>query len=273
MTDSRGGYDEDRLPWLEEVEDEDGPRGLSAGKMLGALLVVLLAGAIVAGTFFWLGRQDPADMAGAPELIRAPQGPYKIKPADPGGLDVAGESETAFETSAGQDVDAQLDTSGMPTPTVKPEPKPETPEAPAAPEPPKPAPSGASGSVIQLGAYRNTAQAERAWSALTARFPNLGGLSKIVVALSGRLPAPRRRLLDRRSPADVLGAAGGGRELLHRQVGPSVQAAIYGLEGPALSEDERALLPRLRPRRLHHLSAQLRRPEAAAGADRRLARP
>ncbi|MBA2771564.1 MAG: SPOR domain-containing protein, partial [Sphingomonas sp.] len=29
-----------------------------------------------------------------------------------------------------------------------------------------------------------TAQAERAWSALTARFPDLGGLSKIVVPYS-----------------------------------------------------------------------------------------
>ena len=58
--------------------------------------------AIVAATFFWLGRQDPAGI-GAPELIRAEPGPYKVKPADPGGLDVAGESETAFQTSAGED--------------------------------------------------------------------------------------------------------------------------------------------------------------------------
>ena len=178
MSDSRAAPDSD-LPWLAEVEDEDGPRGLSAGRMLGFLLVVLLGAAIVAGAFFWLGRQDPAPGGGAPELIRAPEGPYKVKPQDPGGLDVAGESETAFETSAGQDVDSQLDTSRLPRSQVpRPEPKPaETP----APEPPKPAPSGASGSVVQLGAYRNTAQAERAWSALTARFPNLTDLDKIVV--------------------------------------------------------------------------------------------
>ena len=35
--------------------------------------------------------------------------------------------------------------------------------------------------MVQLGAYKNTAQAERAWSALTVRFPNLSGLNKIVV--------------------------------------------------------------------------------------------
>ena len=50
---------------------------------------------------------------GAPELIRAAPGPYKVKPTDPGGLDVAGESGTAFETSAGQDSDAQLDLNAL----------------------------------------------------------------------------------------------------------------------------------------------------------------
>ena len=181
MSDSRAVPDND-LPWLEEVEDEDGPSGVSAGRMLGVLLVVVIGAAIVAGAFFWLGRQDPAVSGGAPELIRAPEGPYKVKPQDPGGLDVAGESETAFETSAGQDVDSQLDTSRLPQqPSAPAEPKP---SEPAAAEPPKPAPSGASGTVVQLGAFKNTAQAERAWSALTARFPNLAGMSKIVVPYS-----------------------------------------------------------------------------------------
>ena len=187
MSDSRAAPDPD-LPWLQEVEDEDGPRGVSAGRMLGVLMVVLVAGAIIAGTFFWLGRQDPAETGGAPELIRAPEGPYKVRPQNPGGLDVAGESETAFETSAGQDVDSQLDTSRLPQPpAAQPEPKripPGETKEPLPAEPPKIAPPGAGGSVVQLGAYKNTAQAERAWSALTARFPSLAGLSKIVVPYS-----------------------------------------------------------------------------------------
>src|SRR2546429_1124783 len=57
---------------------------------------------IVAGTFFWLGRRDVA-VNGPPQLLKAPPGPYKIKPANAGGLDVSGESETAFETTAGWD--------------------------------------------------------------------------------------------------------------------------------------------------------------------------
>ena len=59
MSDAQA-YDDQSLPWLEAVENEEGPRAISARKMLVALLLVLLAGAIVAGTMFWLGRQNPA---------------------------------------------------------------------------------------------------------------------------------------------------------------------------------------------------------------------
>jgi hypothetical protein len=198
MSDSRAVPEND-LASLEEVEDEDGPRGVSAGGMLGVLLVVLLGAALIAGTFFWVGRQGPAPTSGAPELIRAPAGPSKTWPPDPGGLEVAGESETAFETSAGQGVDAQLDTSRLPHPAP--------PQAPAPPaeaaEQSTPAPSGARGSVVQLGAYRNTAQAERAWSALSARFPSLGGLSKIVVPYSAGGSSGYRLRAAASSPAEA----------------------------------------------------------------------
>ena len=102
------------LPWLEAVENEDGPRAISARKMLMALLLVLLAAAIVAGTMFWLGRQDPAPWRAHRKLIKAEPGPYKVKPTDPGGLDVAGDSETAYSTSAGEDPDAALDVRKLP---------------------------------------------------------------------------------------------------------------------------------------------------------------
>ena len=135
MTDSRSGYDE-QLPWLEAVDDEDGPRGVPARRMLGALLVVILAVVLVSGTFFWLGRQNSVEAGGAPQLIKADPNPYKVRPPNPGGLDVAGESQTAFETSAGEDTDAQLDTSKMTDKPVAP-PKDEAKPEPAA--PPKPA--------------------------------------------------------------------------------------------------------------------------------------
>ena len=217
MSDSRSGYEDGQLPWLEAVDDEDGPRGVSAKKMLAALLVVLLAAAIVAGTFFWLGRQDPVGI-GAPELIRAESGPYKVKPTDPGGLDVAGESGTAFETSAGQDSDAQLDLNALaeqpvarpPTEEPKRIPPGETKE-PVAEQPAPPAqPTGGSGSVIQLGAYKNAAQAERAWTALSSRFSSIAAMTKLVVPYPGgyRLRAGAASPAEARQACQALQVAG-----------------------------------------------------------------
>ena len=215
MSDDRA-FDEP-LPWLAPVDDEDEPRGISARRMLGALLVVLVAALIVAGTFFWIGRRNTA-ANGPPELIRAPAQPYKVKPPTAGGLDVAGESETAFETSAGEDKDSRLDLNKLP----------ETPAARPAPAPPQPAPktlpanetktpveaevapAGPPGSVVQLGAFANRAQAERAWTALSARFPSVAGLNKMIVPFSGgiRLRAGAGSSADAKQVCQTLRAAG-----------------------------------------------------------------
>jgi len=215
VTDQRS-YDDGQLPWLQAVEDEDEPRGVSARKMLAALLVVLLAGALVAATFFWMGRRDAA-LNGPPELIRAEPGPYKVKPSDPGGLDVAGESQTAFETSAGEDKDAQLDLGAVPEqPVARPpagEPKripPNETKEPIPAETPKPTPTGLKGSVIQLGAFQNSAQAERAWAALSARFPAIKAMNKMIIPFSGgiRLRAAAGSPAEARQACQALKVAG-----------------------------------------------------------------
>lgn len=206
------------LPWLAPVEDEDEPRGISARRMLVAVIVVLLAALIVAGTFFWMGRRDVV-MNGPPQLIKAPPGPYKVKPSNPGGLDISGESETAFETSAGEDKDSKLDLNKLPeTPVAKP-PKAAPPATPAAPEaksptPAKetvePEPAGPAGSTVQLGAFANQAQAERAWTALSSRFPSVAALNKMIVPFSGgiRLRAGAASPVDAKQVCQTLKAAG-----------------------------------------------------------------
>lgn len=188
MSDARG-FDSESLPWLEAVENEDGPRAISARKMLVGLLLVLLAGAVVAGTMFWIGRRDPAP-GGAIELIQAEPGPYKVKPSDPGGLDVAGDSETAYSTSAGEDPDAALDVRKLPqemTPLPVETPKQAPPKKIPPNETKEPAPDdGAgpavpSGPTIQLGAYASTVKAETAWKLLSGRFPEVAALNKVIV--------------------------------------------------------------------------------------------
>lgn len=220
MTDER--TIDEPLPWLVPVEDEDEPRGISARRMLTALFVVMLAVLIIAGTFFWLGRRDTI-AGGPPQLIKAPPTPYKVKPPNAGGLDISGESETAFETSAGEDKDSRLDLNKLPeTALAKPVKRQPTPEAavpataddkPAATEQ-KPAPeaklTGGSGSIVQLGAFANQAQAERAWTALSTRFPNVGALSKMIIPFSRgiRLRAAAASPADARQVCQTLKAAG-----------------------------------------------------------------
>ena len=190
MSDVRSG--DEALPWLEGVEDEDEPPAVSGRKMLAALLLVLLGVAIVAGTLFWIGRQDHG--SGPPQLIKAEPGPYKVRPDNPGGLDVAGDSGTAYATGAGEDSDAQLDTSKLSEVPDAADEQPKTlppneTKEPVAPEPPKAepqpaAPSGAKGTIIQLGAYGSTGKAETAWRLLSGRFPEVARLSKMVVQYS-----------------------------------------------------------------------------------------
>ena len=71
-------------------------------------------------------------------------------------------------------------------------------------------PSGGSGSVIQLGAYKNAAQAERAWTALSSRFPSIAGMTKLVVPYSGgfRLRAGAASPAEARQACQALRVAG-----------------------------------------------------------------
>lgn len=219
MSDERA-YEEP-LPWLAPVEDEDEPQAISARRMLRALAIVLLAGGIFAGTFFWLGHREQT-VGGPPQLIKAPSTPYKVKPANPGGLDISGESETAFETSAGEDKDSRLDLNKLPeTPVARPrkvEPQSASNPVPASSSPAangsttteEAKPAGGSGSVVQLGAFANPAQAERAWTALSTRFPGVAALNKMIVPFSGgiRLRAGAASPTDAKQVCQTLKAAG-----------------------------------------------------------------
>ena len=177
------------FPWLQAVDDEDDAPRLSARKMLAAIAVVLLAAALVAGTLFWLGRPSGGAGSGAPELIRAAPGPYKVKPPEPGGLDVAGDSGTAYATSAGEETDAELDLGAVPEePIARPQPaEPAPAEDATAPAPGAgPAvPSGPPGRTVQLGFYPSQAAANAAWDSLSGRFSAVAGAGKIVVPYQG----------------------------------------------------------------------------------------
>ena len=191
MTDIRAD-EEDRLPWLEAVEEEGGESGPSALKLIVAVLIGLAALGGIVGGIFWMGNRDGAEN-GAPELIKAPDGPYKVKPDAPGGMTVEGQGETAFDAAQGGSPNASIDTNAVAEAPVTAQPKA---QAPAAQEPPllkAPPPTNApaatpetpaaaaGGATIQLGAFPSGAAAEKAWKALSGRFGYLAPLSHSVV--------------------------------------------------------------------------------------------
>ena len=244
MSDSRQAYDE-QLPWLEAVDDEDGPGGVPARRMLAALLVVLLAVGLVAATFFWIGRRDVGETAGAPELIRAEAGPYKSSQSTQADWTLRAIARLRSKRAPDRiltpnSISARRRKSRWRPRNPFRHPSPLSPttrqgrEAAAA--EPEPAPTGGKGSVIQLGAFANRAQAERAWSALSARF-SIGRVDdQAGHSVLGRHSASRGGGISGGSQAGMPGAQGRRRKLLR---GELMQAAIYGLEGTEITAEER----------------------------------
>ncbi|HEY0626264.1 MAG TPA: SPOR domain-containing protein [Allosphingosinicella sp.] len=192
MSDMRA--DEDRLPWLEPVEEEaPASHGPSMGKVLGLVLLgLVLLGAVVGG-YSWWSQQGATEGTG--ELIAAPATPYKVAPDDPGGMDVEGEGDTAFAASEGAEPQGRIDMSAVPEAPVA---MPPRQKEEVGPPPPEKGPEGASregappqvtpppravagGGTIQLGAFSSEASANAAWKALFARFKYLQPLSYSVV--------------------------------------------------------------------------------------------
>jgi hypothetical protein len=194
MTDVRADdIDEgERLPWLEAVEEDESKDTPSAIKLIVAVLIGLAAIGGIVGGIFWLGNRDSAAPNAAPELIKAPEGDYKTKPPAPGGMQVEGEGDTSYATSAGTEPKGNIDVNAVPEAPVtkadKPSPPPPAAKAePAAPKakPAAPAPAApvASGPTIQLGAFSSNAVAEGAWKTMSGRFKYLAPLSHHVISV------------------------------------------------------------------------------------------
>lgn len=158
--------DQDRLPWLETV-DEEYSEGPSIFRTILFVLLGLVAVAAIVYVVFWY--QEHHRSSGNGQLIAAQEGDYKVKPDSPGGMKVEGEGDTAFATSEGKtDGNAQIDLKALP-------------EAPVTTAAKSPAPVAATGgSIVQLGAFPNEGEANQTWAKQSKRFSYLAPLGKSV---------------------------------------------------------------------------------------------
>jgi hypothetical protein len=175
--------EDDRLPWLEAADEDDDDGGPSAAKLIAFVLIGLVAIGLIVGGLFWMGNRTGGP-DGEPELIAAPEGDYKVKPDDPGGMKVKGEGDTQFAASEGAQPKGAIDTSRVPEAPVTKAPAAPAGQPKAAPQPTQPAPAAPAaggGQTIQLGAFDSQAQANTAWKAMAGRFSYLAPLSHSVM--------------------------------------------------------------------------------------------
>ena len=165
--------DED-LPWLEADEyEEEG--GFDARLIVYAVLGLLVV-ALVLAAFWWFMRERPdPELVPDGSTIEAPEGAYKERPEDPGGAQVAGTGDQAFETAEGQSTRSRIDDGGEARPAIDREQR----------------GSDTSGGnddgdngnavYVQIGAFSSESDAEAGWSSAAQRYSSLSGMRHRVV--------------------------------------------------------------------------------------------
>ena len=128
--DRLGPQDEDRLPWLEPVEEELEEGGIVTGRLIIWLAVALLVVALAIGGFFWMRSGDKGGSGGG-ALIKAPDAYYKERPAAE--APATGDDEIVYSASKGNEVESQIDTKGGAETPVNVDHPPAAAPAPAAP--------------------------------------------------------------------------------------------------------------------------------------------
>ena len=163
---------EERLPWLESDDDYEQP-GVDTGRIVAFAAVGLLAIVLVLGAVWWFtSDRTDENLVADGSTIEAPDEPYRTRPADPGGREVAGTGETSFEVAEGETVEGRIAETEVPAPSIDRE---QT--ATPSPSPSVTATAASGGIGVQVGAYSSRAAAEAGWSTLSGRIEALQGRS------------------------------------------------------------------------------------------------
>jgi hypothetical protein len=133
--DRQDGSEDDRLPWLEPVEEDVEESRGGPTRLIIALVGVLLLVGLLVGGFLWMRSRSDMAASGDGSVIKAPDSYYKERPADPGGMDVGSGDEIVYSASKGNEVQSTIDVSGAAETPVNVD-RSRTPAPAAAPTPP-----------------------------------------------------------------------------------------------------------------------------------------
>lgn len=159
----RLAFDEDeRLPWLESGDEDYEDESSDTGRMLGFVLMGLIALGAIVGAIWWATHRNPDPQLADGSTIEAPAEPYKTAPSDAGGKQFAGTGDSSFAVSEGQTRPAQLATGAA-------APKAAASAGAAAPVATGAAAAPAGGVGVQVAAYSSNAAAEAGWTKLAAQ--------------------------------------------------------------------------------------------------------
>lgn len=177
--------DDDALPWLasddDEYEDEGG--GSDYRILIFAVVALLALGGILWAAKSYFSGDNASSVEADGSTVEAPEGPYKERPENPGGQDVAGTGDLSYEVGEGVSREGHLaGGEDAPAPSVDltqggamPAVRPTVGATPAA-------TLAASGGVgVQVGAFQSRESAEAGWSTLTARYDVLQSVRHRVV--------------------------------------------------------------------------------------------
>ncbi|MFV0645053.1 MAG: SPOR domain-containing protein [Sphingomonadaceae bacterium] len=186
--------EDERLPWLESSDYDDGDDSVDGARLLGLILLGLVALALLLGAIWWFSRQstDP-ELSGDGSTIAAPEGPYKERPDDPGGKTFEGTGDSSFAVGDGRSREGVIadkpDNKGASAAGSGPATADKTGSSDkkkdastAAASSQGSATSGATSGVgVQVGAYSDRKSAEAGWAKLSRQTDKLSGVSYRIV--------------------------------------------------------------------------------------------